>query len=92
MTANPPVLKENFQIELSIDNKIQEDQLQEVRIDLMNYLRTELNNFQLELSTKIVENTEKKRLYTSTEKYQYMLEKNPKLEEFKKRFNLDLEL
>ncbi len=92
MTANPPVLLDNYQIELSIENKIQENQLQEARIDLMNYLRTELQNFQLDLVTKIVENTENKRLYTSSEKYQYMLEKNPKLEEFKKRFNLDLEL
>ncbi len=92
MTANPPVLLDNYQIELNVENKIQENQLQEARIDLMNYLRTELQNFQLDLVTKIVENTEKKRLYTSSEKYQYMVEKNPKLEEFKKRFNLDLEL
>jgi len=92
MTANPPVLLDNYQIELNVENKIQENQLQEARIDLMNYLRTELQNFQLDLATKIVENTEKKRLYTSSEKYQYMVEKNPKLEEFKKRFNLDLEL
>jgi DNA polymerase-3 subunit gamma/tau len=92
MTANPPVLLDDYQIELNVENKIQENQLQEARIDLMNYLRTELQNFQLDLATKIVENTEKKRLYTSSEKYQYMVEKNPKLEEFKKRFNLDLEL
>ncbi|MEY5069154.1 MAG: hypothetical protein RLZ47_1016, partial [Bacteroidota bacterium] len=92
MTANPPVLLDDYQIELNVENKIQENQLQEARIDLMNYLRTELQNFQLDLVTKIVENTEKKRLYTSSEKYQYMVEKNPKLEEFKKRFNLDLEL
>jgi DNA polymerase-3 subunit gamma/tau len=92
MTANPPVLLDNYQIELNVENKIQENQLQEARIDLMNYLRTELQNFQLDLATKIVENTENKRLYTSSEKYQYMVEKNPKLKEFKKRFNLDLEL
>jgi len=92
MTANPPVVLENFQIELSIENKIQETQLQEARIDLMNYLRTELNNFQLDLVTKVVESTEKKRLYTASDKYQHLLEKNPQLEEFKKRFNLDIEL
>ncbi len=92
MTANPPVVLENFQIELSIENKIQETQLQEARIELMNYLRTELNNFQLDLVTKVVESTEKKRLYTASDKYQHLLEKNPQLEEFKKRFNLDIEL
>lgn len=92
MTANPPVLLDNFQIELRIEHKIQETQLQETRIDLMNYLRTELNNFKIDLVTKVVENTEKKRLYTATDKYQHLLEKNPYLEEFRKRYNLDLEL
>ncbi|MFM6976859.1 MAG: DNA polymerase III subunit gamma/tau [Sphingobacteriaceae bacterium] len=92
LTTNAPVLMDGFKIELAIENKIQETQLQDERIDLMNFLRTELNNFQIELITKIVENTEKKRLYTSTEKYLHMVEKNPKVEEFRKRFNLDLEM
>jgi DNA polymerase-3 subunit gamma/tau len=38
-----------------------------------------------------MEQTQKKRLYTSSDKYQHMLEKNPNLEEFKRRFNLDLD-
>ncbi len=92
LTANAPVLQPGFQIELAIENKIQENQLMHERIDLLNFLRKDLNNYQIELITKLVENTEKKRLYTSVDKYQHMLEKNPKLEEFKKRFNLDLEL
>lgn len=92
LTANAPVLQPSFKIELAIENKIQENQLMHERIDLLNFLRKDLNNYQIELITKLVENTEKKRLYTSIDKYQHMLEKNPKLEEFKKRFNLDLEL
>jgi DNA polymerase-3 subunit gamma/tau len=92
MTANPPNLLEGFVIELSMENKIQENLLNDERIDLMNYLRTELNNFELDLLTKMVENTEKKRLYTASDKYQHMVQKNPKLEEFKQRFNLDLDL
>lgn len=91
MTANPPVLLDNFLIELVIENKIQEDLLSSEKVDLLNYLRVELKNFSVDLKTRQMEQTQKRRLYTSSEKYQHMLEKNPNLEEFKRRFNLDLE-
>ena len=91
MTANPPVLLDNFLIELLIENKIQEDLLSSEKVDLLNYLRVEMKNFSIDLQTKYMEQTQKKRLYTSSDKYQHMLEKNPNLEEFKRRFNLDLD-
>lgn len=91
MTSNPPTLLENFVIELIIENKVQEELLMNERVDLLNFLRTELKNFGIELATRQVENTSKKRLYTSTEKYNHMVEKNPKLEEFRRRFNLDID-
>ena len=91
MTANTPVLLDDFIIELLIENKIQEDLLSSEKVDLLNYLRVEMKNFSIDLQTKYMEQTQKKRLYTSSDKYQHMLEKNPNLEEFKRRFNLDLD-
>jgi DNA polymerase-3 subunit gamma/tau len=91
MTSRPPVLLDNAQIELCIENSIQEAQLLDEKIDLLNFLRTTLQNFNIDIVTKLVEDTHKKRLYTSTEKYQYMTKKNPKLEAFKQRFNLGID-
>lgn len=91
MTSYPPRLLPDNVIELDIENKLQEDLLQAEKVDLLNFLRTELKNFSIDLQTKLLEQTQKKRLYTSNEKYQHMLEKNPNLEEFRKRFNLDLD-
>ena len=91
MTANTPVLLDDFIIELLIENKIQEDLLSSEKVDLLNYLRVEMKNFSIDLQTKYMEQTQKKSLYTSSDKYQHMLEKNPNLEEFKRRFNLDLD-
>jgi DNA polymerase-3 subunit gamma/tau len=34
---------------------------------------------------------ENKKPYTSTDKYLFMVKKNPKLEDFRKTFNLDLD-
>jgi DNA polymerase-3 subunit gamma/tau len=41
--------------------------------------------------TRQIEKNEKRRLYTSVEKYQALVEKNPALEDFKRRFNLSVE-
>ena len=91
MTSNAPTLLDNYQIELIIENKIQENQLSNEKIDLLNFLRVRLENFSVDIVTKQIEQTNKKRLYTSAEKYQHMVEKNPSLEEFRRRFNLDLD-
>lgn len=91
MTGNDPVLLDNYIIQIGIENKVQETQLSEEKIDLLNFLRVELQNFSIDIQTKQVEHSEKKRLYTSNEKYQHMVEKNPKLEEFKQKFNLNIE-
>lgn len=91
MTAYPPLLLENYIIELPIENKIQEDLLSTEKVDLLNYLRVQLKNFSIDLHTKQMEQTQKKRLYTSSEKYDHMLQKNPVLEQFKRKFNLDLD-
>lgn len=91
LTANPPTLLENFLVEVIIENKIQDDLLNTEKIDLLNYLRVELKNFSIDLATRLMEQTGKRKLYTSTEKYQHMVQKNPNLEEFRRRFNLDLD-
>ena len=91
MTAYSPILLDNYIIELPIENKIQEELLSSEKVDLLNFLRVQLKNFSTDLQTKQVEQTQKKRLYTSSEKYEHMLQKNPNLDEFKRRFNLDLD-
>jgi DNA polymerase III subunit gamma/tau len=90
MTSNPPRLRENFLIEVTIENKIQEGLLIAEKIDLLNFLRVELKNFAIEISTVQAEQDTRKKLYTSSEKYQHLVEKNPKLEEFRRRFGLEV--
>jgi DNA polymerase-3 subunit gamma/tau len=92
LNSGNPTLSAGNLIEFTLENKVQEELLLHERVDLLNFLRTDLNNFQLELKTIVAEQVEGKRLYTSTEKYEYMVEKNPAVEEFRKTFNLDLEL
>lgn len=89
MTANEPRLKGNI-IEIDVENMVQSDQLREGKIDILNYLRVELQNFALDLVSHQVEQAVVRKAYTSQEKYQAMVEKNPALEVLRKTFNLGL--
>jgi len=56
----------------------------------MNFLRNELQNFAVDITFKLMERKLENRLYGNREKYDYLVNKNPKLEELRKRFNLDV--
>ena len=86
-----PTLKDDFLIEIQVENKLQENELISQKTDLLNYLRPQLKNYAIQIQSMIVEQMENKKPYTSTDKYHFMVKKNPKLEEFRKAFNLDLD-
>jgi DNA polymerase-3 subunit gamma/tau len=90
LKSNAPVLESPTVIKVAIENSAQESILQSEKVEFLNFLRSRLKNFDLALITEKVERKIQNRLYTSNEKYQYMLSKNPKLEEMRKRFNLDI--
>ncbi|EDM34988.1 DNA polymerase III, tau and gamma subunits [Pedobacter sp. BAL39] len=90
MSGADPSLEGPEVISVNVEHKLQEHLLQEEMVDLMNFLRPQLKNFNISIVTKQVAREVVNRLYTSTEKYQYLVEKNPKLEEFRRRFNLDV--
>ncbi|QBQ40268.1 DNA polymerase III subunit gamma/tau [Sphingobacterium psychroaquaticum] len=89
MTANTPRLNGTL-IEVDVENGVQMDELKLGKIDLLNYLRPELSNFALDIQGVQVEVTKSRKPYTSQEKYQAMLAKNPALETLRKAFNLGL--
>jgi DNA polymerase-3 subunit gamma/tau len=57
----------------------------------MNFLRTKLRNFDIDIQTRIDEIVHTKKPYTVVEKYHYMAQKNPFLAELRNRFNLDID-
>lgn len=90
MTASEPLLETPEEITVHVEHKIQEGQLQDEMIDLLNFLRPRLKNFNVSIQCKQVARAVVNRLYTNVERYQYLVDKNPKLEEMRKRFNLDV--
>ena len=86
---NDPLLN-GTEITVLVENSALESTLQDEKIELLNFLRTALKNFDLQISVKRAENLGTKRIYTNKDKYAYMVEKNPQLEEMRRRFNLDV--
>jgi len=89
MTANTPILQ-GTKILVEVENMVQMDGLKLGKIDILNYLRVELRNFALEIEGVMVEKSKERKPYTSQEKYQAMLAKNPALEQLRKTFDLGL--
>ena len=86
---NDPILN-GTEITVQIENLALESVLQDEKVEILNFLRSSLRNFDLQIVTKKAENLGTKRIYTNKDKYTYMVEKNPQLEDLRKRFNLDL--
>jgi len=76
-------------------NALQEAQLDGERTDLLNHLRKEVRNAALELSIEIAVSNEGEEdgvtYFSEKERYQKMVDKNPTLEELRKRLDLDLD-
>ncbi|GGE43715.1 DNA polymerase-3 subunit gamma/tau [Pedobacter psychrotolerans] len=85
-----PKLLSPVLIEISVESKTQEQFVIQESVELMNFLRNQLQNFAVDITFKQVERKIENRLYGNREKYDYLVNKNPKLDELRKRFNLDI--
>jgi len=92
LKVNQPLLKDGFLIEHAVTNKAQEDEFKNNKIELLAFLRKELQNSLIELEVKIgEEDIAPKKAYTNKEKFKQMAAKNPALEELRKQLDLDID-
>ena len=89
INANKPTLKE-AQITYALPNKIMEEQFSGIRAQLMQYLRINLNNYNIQLKTIVVVTEKKKYIYSPQEKFQKLAESNPSVITLKNTFGLDI--
>lgn len=86
-----PVKEGDHNIRLTVFNQFQEGLLEEQRDHLTLKIRDLLENDQIKFKIVVEEGESNARLvYTPEERFQYLLEKNPQLAEFRKRFKLDI--
>ena len=90
LTTQPPSLKENYLVEYTLNNPLQEEEVLKIRPGLVNFLQKELSNGSIELVTVVSETPQgNKKFYSDKEKFEHMAQKNPSLLKFKQQFGLD---
>lgn len=72
-----------------LHNPVQETLLNDLKSDLMQYIRESLNNHTIQISGELKSNDTKKVIYTNREKFEHLAEKNPNLILLKDRLGLD---
>ncbi len=90
-----PDLTGDQTIRIVLENKnLKEDFEQNLKTDLMDYLKKELDNYGIRLEIDVEKNTGEasaRKPYTPEERFIYLAKKNPELQNLKRRFNLDFE-
>tara|TARA_B100000900_G_scaffold112361_1_gene93984 strand:- start:534 stop:2282 length:1749 start_codon:yes stop_codon:yes gene_type:complete len=87
-----PILEKDFKIRISVGSRVQSKYFEEARDEIIRLLRTELKNDAISVIVKVEESgSNAKIVYTAEERYQFLLEKNPQLEDFRKEFQLDID-
>jgi len=92
LSFRKPTLKEKFQIEFTIENKVQQEAIELEKADLMGFLRKELNNYSISLDTIINTVESERKPYTATDKFKRMAEKNPAINKLRQQFDLDVDI
>lgn len=91
LTQKEPVLKDNFLIEVYVNNKVQEETIQKEKPVLLEFLRERLNNYSIEIQTVVKQMKNEVHLYTDRDKFKELVKVNPDLMYLKEKFNLDFE-
>jgi DNA polymerase-3 subunit gamma/tau len=87
--ALEPVLEDTTTILIELENPVQEDVLNSIKPDILEYMRQSLANYSINIKAKVMEGNYTKKAFTINEKLQYLIDQNPMIAEFKKRFGLD---
>ena len=86
-----PKIEADYKLVLEIENSVQDDQVNSIRPELVSWLRKELKNSSIQVTTKITAKTNGRIIYTDGEKYEAMVKKNPQLALLRKTFGLDFD-
>ena len=74
-----------------LNNEVQRTMLTDIKQDMLDELRRLLTNKQTQLEIKVSEIMGEVKAYKPQDKFKQMADKNPALNELKKRFDLDIE-
>ena len=90
LSSDRPKLKDETTIWIELPNGTMKKEIEREKYDLMEHLRTKLDNHFINLKITVNEEVAKKFAFTPEEKYQKLRDKNPAIDILRKTFDLDL--
>lgn len=90
MKSCPPVLKEDYEIEVTVQNQPLEQKFQELVIPIERHLHHNLKNNRIKMTVRLAEEGEMVRPFTARDKLEAMIQKNPNMELLYRTFGLDI--
>ena len=90
MKTCPPVLKENYEIEITVQNQPLEKKFQDLTITIERHLHHLLKNNRIKMTIHLAEEGEMARPFTSRDKLDAMIQKNPNMELLYRTLGLDI--
>ena len=90
LNSDVPKLLQDTTIWIELPNSTMKKEIEREQYDLMEYLKTQLNNYFINLKITVNEETAKKFAFTPEEKYEKLREKNPTIDLLRQTFDLDL--
>ena len=86
------ILKENFNVCITLDNKVQEEVINDEKTKLLGYLKSQLENDNISLTVEVTPlKEEEMKAYTAEDKFKKMVKKNPDLLNLKDKFDLEID-
>ncbi|AYN69659.1 DNA polymerase III subunit gamma/tau [Euzebyella marina] len=90
LNTDVPKLINETTIWIELPNSTMKKEIEREQYDLMEYLKSNLDNYFIELKISVNEETAKKFAFTPEEKYEKLREKNPAIDLLRQTFDLDL--
>ena len=78
-------------VKIFLSSALEVSILERIEQDMVQHFRKELNNTLIQLEKEILEQETTKKLYTSKEKFEYMVQQNPALKDLKEKLGLDFD-
>ncbi|MGY8940640.1 MAG: hypothetical protein ACKVJH_01290 [Flavobacteriales bacterium] len=93
LRASAVALQGESKVKVTVLNRVQEEQVNEVRVELLHFIRKQLAHDFLEMTIAVPKADEvgiSAQFLTERERYDAIVKKNPHLETLRKRLDLDL--
>lgn len=92
LILNKKVSKGNeHSVIIHLGSQLEVSFLEKIEVEMVQFLRTELSNDYITIKREILQEEESKKLYTSTDIFDYMVKQNPDLKDLKDRLGLDFD-